>query len=261
MLDIIKSQKFILLIVDVVIGVIIYFIFKRIINRFLKKSHINKKKSMIISLIKNIVKYIIIILIVLSILRMYGVDTSAIIASIGVIGVVIGLAFQDLLSDFLAGMAIIMDNKYSIGDIVTINGFRGTVIGFGLISTKIKADTGEVMFVNNASFKDVINYSVNDITLFIELDVSYKTDIKLLEKTLNEMEKDVVKIDGYVGDYKLRGIQEFASSSIKYLINFTCDTNKRLQARRDYLMLVKKYFDEAKIEIPYSKLDVYIKEK
>lgn len=258
MVKFITSEKFILPIVYIVLGVIIYNIIKALMKKISKTKYADKKKKTIISLLKNIIKYLIMIFVVLAILSVYGVDTSSIITSIGIAGVIIGLALQDIVADFLAGVLILFDNHYSLGDVVTIDSFTGEVVNFGLMTTKIKAATGEVLILSNSSFKKVINYNMNNTTHYINIDVSYDTDIDKLESTLKDMTKEVEKIDGYVGNYKLLGIQEFASSSIKYMVMLECKTNQRFQVKRDFNMILKRYLDKANIEIPYTKVDVNI---
>ena len=259
MIDFIKSEKFILPVVYVLIGIIIYNVIKAIIGKISKHRKIDKKKITIISLIKNIIKYLVMIFVVLGILNVYGVNTTSIIASIGVVGVVIGLAFQDIVSDFLAGILILFDNQYTIGDRIDIDGFQGEVVSFGLMTTKIKAFTGETLIVRNSSFKKVINYSINNAKLFINVSVSYETDIDLLEKTLNEMREEVLKIDGVVSEgYNLLGINEFADSSIKYLVTIECKWDKQYQVKRDFNKILKKHLDASKIVIPYNQLDIHI---
>lgn len=259
MIDFIKSDKFILPIVYIVIGVILYTVIKFIMNKISKNKYVDKKKKTIISLIRNILKYLVYIFVILSILSVYGVNTSGIIASLGIAGLVIGLAIQDILADFVAGVFILFDNQYTIGDIVSINGFKGEVISFGLMSTKIKNANGDILILSNSSFKEVINYSMGNTNLIINLDVSYNTDIDKLESVLKLLEEDVKKIDNVVGNYSLLGINEFASSSIKYLVSIECKANCQYQIKRDYFKLVKKAFDENKIEIPYNKLDVNVR--
>lgn len=255
------SNKFILPIVYIVLGIVIYNFIKLFINKISKSKHIDRKKITIISLLKNIIKYIIMIFVVLAILEVYGVNTSSIVTSIGVFGVIVGLALQDIVADFLAGVLILFDNHYSIGDTITIDGFTGTVTQFGLMTTKIKAVTGEVMILANSSFKKVINYNMNNTTHYINIDVSYDTDIKVLEKALNEMKEEVEKIEGYTGNYKLLGIQEFATSSIKYMVMLECKNSMRFQVKRDFNMVLKKYLDKYKIEIPYTKIDINVRGK
>lgn len=261
MIDFVSSKKFILPVVYIIIGIIIYNLIKLIMKKISNTKYADKKKKTIISLLKNIIKYLIMIFVVLAILGVYGVDTKGIVASIGIAGVIIGLALQDMVADFLAGVLILFDNHYTLGDVVTIDGFTGEVISFGLMTTKLKAANGEAMIIANSAFKKVINYSIHNTIHYINLDVSYDTDIDKLEKVLNEMKDDVEKIEGYVGNYKLLGIQEYASSSIKYMVMFECKNNIRFQAKRDFNMLVRKYFNKYKIEIPYTKVDVNIRGK
>ena len=167
MLDILKSEKFILPIVYIVIGCVLQSVIRIIINKIIKNKYVDKKKKTIISLIKNILKWLIYIFVILSILSVYGVDTTGIIASLGVAGLVIGLALQDIIADFVAGIFILFDDQYIIGDVVEINGFKGEVIGFGLMSTKIKNATGDVLIISNSSFKEVKNFSRSNNNLVL----------------------------------------------------------------------------------------------
>ena len=255
------SEKFILPIVYIIIGVIIYHLIRAFMSKIGKSKYSDKKKRTIISLVKNIIKYLIIIFVVLGILDTYGVNISGLVTSIGVMGVIIGLALQDMVADFLSGLLILFDNHYSIGDTVTIDGFTGEVVNFGLMTTKLRAATGEVLILSNSSFKKVINYNMYNTMHYINVDVSYDTDIDKLEKVLTDMKKDVEKIDGYIGNYKLLGIQEYASSSIRYMVQIECMSSKRFQVKRDFNKLVRVYFNKFNIEIPYTKVDVNIRGK
>ena len=84
MIKFISSEKFILPIVYIILGIIIYNIIKGIINKISKNKRIDKRKITIVSLIKKIIKYLIIIFVILAMLNVYGVDTSGIVTSIGV---------------------------------------------------------------------------------------------------------------------------------------------------------------------------------
>ena len=261
MVDFIKSDKFILPIVYLIIGIILLRVISFVVNKISKNKYVDKKKKTIISLIKNILKYIVYIFVILSILSVYGVDTSGILASLGIAGLVIGLALQDIIADFVAGIFILFDDQYIIGDVIEINGFKGEVIGFGLMSTKIKNASGDVLILSNSSFKEVINFSRTNNCLVITLDVAYDTDIDKLEKVLKDLEEDVKKMDNVVGNYNLLGINEISASSIKYLVSIECKANCQYQIKRDYFKLVKKTFDKNNIEIPYNKLDVNVRGK
>lgn len=249
-------------VVYIILGIIIYSILSRIINKILERHNTgkgkDKKKGTIINLIRSTLKYLIVIFIVLGILNVYGVNTTSIIASLGVFAAVIGLAFQDILKDLLAGISIIFDNKYAVGDVVEINGFKGYVIELGLRTTKIKSFTGEIKCIGNSSFSEVTNFNLANADLFLKLDVAYNTDIDKLEKTLESLRKDIMKIDNVI-DYELLGIDEFSSSSIVYIVDIKCKAMTTLGVKRKTLRLVKDAFDKENISIPYTTIDVNIR--
>lgn len=261
-IDIITNEKFYLPFVYIIIGLILNRILSSVVDKFTIRHKGNsgkdKRKDTIIDLCKNVFKYLILIFVVLGILKLYGVDTTSIIASIGVFAAVIGLAFQDILKDLLAGVAIIFDNKYSVGDTIEINGFKGTVISLGLRSTKIKAFSGEVKCIGNSSFSEVINYNLSNADLFLKLNVAYDTDIDKLEKILSDMKDDILKIED-VKDYKLLGVDELGDSSIVYMINVTCKVMTGATVKRMILRMIKERFDEEGINIPYTTVDINIR--
>ena len=258
----ITNEKFYLPIIYVIIGLVLYFILKKVIdkitNRHTGTSGRDKKKDTIINLCKSIFKYLILIFVVLGILKLYGIDTTSIIASLGVFAAVIGLAFQDIIKDLLAGITILFENKYAVGDTVSINDFKGTVIEFGLRTTKIKAFTGEVKSIGNSSFSEVINYNLADCDIFLKLNVAYNTDIDKLEKVLSDMKEDILKIEN-VKDYKLLGVDALGDSSIVYMVDITCKAMTSFPIKRQVLRMIKERFDKEGINIPYTTVDVNIR--
>ena len=258
----ITNEKVYMPIVYILIGIIIYSLLSKVINKVLSrhsgKSYKDKRRGTIINLVRSIVKYIVLIFIVLGILKLYGVDTTSIIASIGVFAAVIGLAFQDILKDLLAGISIIFDNKYAVGDVVEINGFKGTVIELGLRTTKIKSFSGEVKCIGNSAFNEVTNFNMANADLFLKLNVAYNTNLDKLEKVLDSLKKDILKIEN-VTDYQLLGLDEFSDSSIVYMVDISCKAMTTLGVKRKVLRLVKDAFDKEGISIPYTTVDINIR--
>ena len=168
----------------VLISILVYLIIKNLIDRLFKiKNNVDIRKTKTInSLFNNLVKYFIIIVDIVIILDIFGIDTKTLIASLGVVGVVAGLAVQDTLKDFVAGMSIILENQYRVGDTITVKGFRGEVISLGIKSTKIRSLTGEVMIIANHLVEEVINHSLEKSVAVVDIPVSYGTNIDKLEK-------------------------------------------------------------------------------
>ena len=103
-----------------------------------KKNFIGKKRTTIIELVTNVLKFFVYAIAIMMILEVYGVDTKGILASLGIAGVVLGLALQETVQDLMSGKSIILDNYYVIGDTIRIDDFTGEVVELSLKSTKIK---------------------------------------------------------------------------------------------------------------------------
>lgn len=259
---IIESEKFYLPIFYIAIGMFIYSIIARMITSINKidikhSKGIDKRKNTVVTLFKNIIKYVIAVIVIILILDIYGVNTTSLIASLGVATAIIGLAFQDTIKDFLAGVFLVFDNAYAVGDWIKVNDFTGEVISLGLKTTKVRAYTGEIKIFSNSSFSEVINYSFEHSKILVYLPVHYETSMEKLEKVLLEI-KAVVEKEKDIYSMELLGIDEFGDSSINYAIVVECVPMTHIGAKRKVLGLIKKKFDEEGIVIPYNQIDVHI---
>lgn len=245
----------------VLISTVVYLIFRGIVNNVfrIKSKYIDKRKTKTINgLINNIIKYFIIIVDIVMILDIFGIDTKTLIASLGVVGLVAGLAVQDTLKDFIAGVSIILENQYRVGDTITVKGFRGEVIALGIKSTKIKAYTGEVMIISNHLIEEVINHSLEKSLAIVDIPVSYDTNIDKLEKILNKLFENLNgSISGLNGEIKLLGLQSFEDSSVSYRVVADTVPMEHFQVERDLKKAIKHELDKNHIEIPFSQVVVH----
>ena len=174
------------------------------------------------------------------------------------IGAVIGLAFQDIIKDLLAGIFIIFDNAYAVGDWVVVDGFKGEVISVGLKTTKIRAYTGEVMILSNSSFNKVTNFNLEIPKLLIKIPFSYDEDLVKVEKVIKKVLDDLKENDKDVKKIEMLGVDEFGESSINYAVAIDCNINTYIRVRREFLRNIKLAFDKEKISIPFNQLDIHI---
>lgn len=262
----ITCDKFYLPVIFIAVGIISYTIISKTIvkvskiNDYIGKSHskgYDKRKSTVIGLINNVIKYIIAIIVIILVLNLYGVNTKSIVASIGIAGAVIGLAFQDIIKDLLAGIFIIFDNAYAVGDWIQVDNFKGEVISVGLKTTKIRAYTGEIMILSNSSFNKVINYNLNAPLIFLQIPFGYKERIEKIEEVLSKVLVELKK-DKNVKKCELLGVESFEESCIKYSVSVECNVGTQFSVKRLLLKNIKLAFDDAGIVIPYNKLDVHI---
>lgn len=218
----------------------------------------NKRSLTIMKLINNVFKYIIIVIAILMIMNEFGFDTKALVASLGVFGVVAGLALKDIVADFIVGISIVTDNQYEVGDFVTIGGFKGEVIELGLQSTKIKALNGDVKIVSNGTITEVINHSKNPNGILIDIPTSYNADTKKVEKVLNDICEDINKrVDYLTSEVTVLGIYRFDGSAIIYRLSGEVEPMKGYAFEREVNKTVKTFFDKNKLEIPFNQLVIH----
>lgn len=256
-------EKVIYPIIAIIVAYILITIEKYIINKLIKKNnikskHIRRSQNTVLVLIQNIIKYIIIILTILEILKIFGYDTTLLVTSVGAVSVVAGLAFQDILKDYLVGISIILESQYALGEIVEINGFKGEVIFLGLKTTKIKALTGEVKIIANRHVTDIINYSLNKTLLKIDISVSYEDDNEKVEKVLTKFAKDLPSKVSEINEVvTFDGLNEFSDSAVIYRISTFVRDRDRFIIERKVNKELKKVLDKNNIKIPYPQIEVH----
>jgi len=240
----------------IIIGaLILYTIISKLIRKILKikiNKVNNRKQETIVNLIINFVRYTIIIIAILMILEVYGIDTKSLVASIGIIGLVFGLALQDMIKDLVAGVTLVFENAYNVGDVVTINGFKGEVIDLGVKTTKVKSFNGDVKVINNGLINEIINHSTVDSLAIVDVSVAYESDLKKVEKVLNNLcEKALKEIPEIKDEITVLGIQELADSGIVFRITAKANCDDFMTVERKLRMLIKIEFDKNNITIPY----------
>ena len=225
--------------ITTVVFIIIYFLLKWMVRgllRFLKKKEKKgrAKAETLSTMIKQIIKYGMILIYIVTALSILGIDTTSIIAGAGIVGVVAAFAFQDLLSDVVAGVAVVMQDIYDVGDYVEIKGHQGNVIQLGLKTTTIRSYKGEICTINNRNVGDVINYTKADDALTITLfRVSPNTNIEhFYEVFAANVEEIVAKYPEIVVPPKIVGTNAISDWAIEFQINTVVKPGSQWQFRR-----------------------------
>ena len=149
---------------------IVYLILKRILKIIFihaggkNASAAHKQRIKTISkMLSSILRYVFLVLLLLVILAVLGVNVTSLLAGLGIVTAIVGLAFQDMLKDFIAGIAIIAEDQFSVGDtvIAQADGFKGVVTNIGLKTTEITNEKGEVKILANHNIDGLINCTRN----------------------------------------------------------------------------------------------------
>ncbi len=149
----------------------------------LPKPKSNRARTLI-SLAKNMLRYAVILASVCVILTMFNVDIVTILAGLGILALIIGFGAESLIADIVTGMFILIDNQYNIGDIIEVEGFRGTVTEINVRSTILTDVGGNVKIINNSDMKNILNRSDNSSKSVSEFPIPYETNLAELEKKI-----------------------------------------------------------------------------
>ncbi len=247
---------------NVVIRIISYMIFclgasyvVRLCLREIGKA-LNKGRA-ILDLTSSLIKYAAVIVLVFMVLKTLGVDTTAILAGIGILGLVVGLGAQPLISDILAGLFIVFEHVFDVGDIVVVGGFRGTVKEIGIRTTQIMDAGGNIKIINNSNLKEVINMT-NQLSLAVcDIGIEYGESLERVEAILKE---NLPKIKEAIPDIKdgpyYKGVSELGDSAVIIRFVANCDENDKYQVERDMNRQFKLLFDRNNVNIPFPQVVV-----
>lgn len=245
-----------LVIIYIILGFVAYRILKALMNKQVKILRNNHQKTMH-KLIQNVIKYVIILLVLVSVLNVLGINVTSIIAGVGIASVVIGLALQDIMTDILAGISIVLEDQFDVGDYVEINGFEGTVLELGLKSTKIKNYQNTVKIIANRTITGVTNYSKANPKFVVDIPISYEIDNKKADKVISKILKRIEKeIEDQKEPAELLGLQSFNSSDISYRIIVSVKVNEQFKAKRKVNRIIKEEFDKEGISVPFNIVEV-----
>lgn len=190
-------------------------------------------------------------------LYLFGVDSSSLLASAGLLSLVIGLGAQSLIKDILAGIFIVFEGEFRVGDIVTINNFRGTVMDIGLRTTKILGPDGNVKIYNNSEISGVLNMTKDASVAACEIDVEYGQDLEYVEKVLEEelpkLKKTIPAIlDG--PDYK--GVNKLGESGVTLVIVAKCNEEDIKAVTRGLNKGILQIFYRNGINVPFPNVTI-----
>ncbi len=214
------------------------------------------REDTLISTISAIVRAAIWIVIGMLLLTELGVDTGPLVASVGIIGVALGFGAQSLVKDFIAGVFILTENQYRVGDVVELNQtVSGVVESFNLRTTVMRDLDGMQHHIPNGEISIATNMTMDFANVNLNIGVGYETDIDELEAIINEVGKKLAddtewKVHITDAPHFLR-VNNFADSSIEIKITGKTVPMKQWAVTGELRRRLKKAFDKHGIEIPF----------
>lgn len=214
-----------------------------------------KKGRAMIDLLCSLIKYTAAIVLVFYVLKTLGVDTTALLAGVGILGLVVGLGAQPLIADIIAGLFIVFEKVFDVGDIVVVDGFRGTVKEIGVRTTQIMDAGGNVKIINNSDLRTVINMTEQLSLACCDLSIEYGESLERVEAILKD---NLDSIRENIPDIKegpfYKGVAELADSAVIIKFVAKCEEGAKYQVERDMNRQFKLLFDKYNINIPFPQI-------
>ena len=226
-----------------------------------KVSFRSNKAITISRLLLNLAKWAVAIAAFFFILAAWGANATMMIASAGVLTLIIGLGSQALVADILAGVFIVFEGDFQVGDIVIIDGWRGEVQAIGIRTTKLMDAGGNIKIVNNSDIRSIINQTKDLSVAKCYVGVSYGDRIENIEKVIaDNLEGIKEKIPAIVEGPYYKGVTELADSAVNLLFVAKCKEEDIYQVERDLNRAIKIMFDDNNINIPFPQVTVSYEE-
>ena len=220
-----------------------------------------KRTQTLTTVTASLVKYVVVIVAIIWGLTIIGVNVGTIFAGVGILALVLGFGAESLVSDLVTGAFILFENQYNVGDIVELDGYRGTVDFVGIRTTGIRDVGGNVKIINNSDIKNIINRSERSSVAVTTVGIHYNSNIDEVEKKLPDILAKIKARNGevFIGDVSYLGVEELADSAVT--LKFTAEVEEKniFTGRRLLNREIKALFDEAGIEIAFPQVDVHVK--
>ena len=234
-----------------------------LLNLAAKITFENKKTITITLLLLNFAKWAVAIAALFFILAAWGANTTMMLASAGVLTLIIGLGSQALVADILAGIFIVFEGDFQVGDIVIVDGWRGEVKAIGIRTTKLIDAGGNIKIVNNSDIRSLVNQTKELSVAKCYVGISYGDRIEKVEKIIaDNLEKIKEQIPAIVEGPYYKGVTELAESSVNLLFVAKCKEADIYQVQRDLNRAIKIVFDDNGVNIPFPQVTVsYLEEE
>lgn len=219
----------------------------------------NKHAETLKGLLSNLIRYAVVIFGIVYGLNMLGADILTVIAGLGILALIIGFGAQSLIEDIFSGLFIIFEGRFYVGDIISVDGFRGTVISIGVVSTQIKDTGGNIRIINNSDIRTLTNLSeVTSIAVAI-VGISYNADLIKAEEAIQALcaELPTTYPKYFPVPPKYMGVEELSDSSVDLKVIADVDESNIYQARRILNRELLLCMDKAGVEIPFPQVVVW----
>ncbi|MGN0999135.1 MAG: mechanosensitive ion channel family protein [Faecousia sp.] len=217
----------------------------------------NRAKT-IKNLLCSTLKYLIALVGVLWGLSILGVNIATLFAGVGIVALIIGFGAESMIADVVTGLFMIFENQYNVGDIIELDGYRGTVVSIAIRTTSIMDTGGNVKIFNNSDVRNIVNLSSESSYAICDIGIPYEADIDKAEAVIAKIAEEMVKEypDVFATAPVCKGVQQLADSAVVMRVVAPVKEEDRFDAARMMNKELKMGLEKAGMGVPYNKLVV-----
>ncbi|NDL58992.1 mechanosensitive ion channel family protein [Phytoactinopolyspora mesophila] len=197
-------------------------------------------------------------------LEILGYPIGPLLASAGIAGVALGFGAQNLVKDFLAGIAMLIEDQYGVGDVIDMGEAAGVVESVSLRVTRLRAVDGTVWYVRNGEVMRIGNSSQDWARAVIDVGVAYDSDTavvrRLLEEVSNEMAAEEVWSDLILEEPEVWGVEALNTDSVDIRLVVQTRPLEQWKVARELRERIKRRFDAEGIEIPFPQRTLWLRQ-
>jgi small conductance mechanosensitive channel len=247
-----------------VLGAILILILGRIVAGWARKSVLRglTKANVDVTLARFLARgagILVLAFAVLAVLARFGIETTSFIALLGAAGLAVGLALQGTLSNFAAGVMLILFRPFQVGDLIRAAGVMGKVSSIDLFATKLDTlDNRRIILANSEIYGSTIENITYHPTRRVDVSVGtdYSADLKQVRSVL---EKVPARIAGVLDEPASQiFLSDLGDSSINWQVRVWCNTADYWDVHQKVTHDVKAALDAAGIGIPFPQMDVHV---
>ncbi|MGB7439464.1 MAG: mechanosensitive ion channel family protein [Coleofasciculaceae cyanobacterium] len=183
-----------------------------------------------------------------------GINTGPLLAGLGLIGVAVSLASQNVIKDAINGFFIILEDQYAVGDVISVADVSGLVEYMNLRITQLRDAQGRLITVPNSKIEVVANFSSNWSRADLKIPISYKTDaddaLELIDQVAQAMSRDEKWQEQILAKPEVLGLDDFGERGIYIRVWIKTQPLKQWDVAREFRRRIKAALDQAGIVIP-----------
>ena len=236
---------------------------KRTIDSAEKMTDKERSKKIITSMTitRSVARYIVYFIAILLVLNLLGLGASVnnILVTAGIGSLFISLGAQSIIKDILAGLFMMFENQYSVGDYVTINNYTGTVTSVAMRVTYLRNFEGQQVIIPNGQITSVVNYGNTYNTAKVVVPTPYEGNTREIMNIITD------EVNRYYEEHKdlfyeapkVMGISAYSDSSVDITVVAKAMPLKHWEVEREFKLIIKERLDKEGISIPYQQVVIH----